>query len=96
MEDLGTILENKFKSKAIGKNIVITITIKEANEIIEKLLGADIKKSARAAYIKERVLYVACLDLETAKTIKAKEPKIIDRINNKTGKKTIIKLRYLA
>lgn len=96
MEDLGSILESKFKTKALGKNIVTTLAITEANEIMEKILGADIKKSARAVYIKEQVLYIACLDLETAKIIKAKESKIIDRLNNKMGKKAITKLRYLA
>lgn len=96
MNSLFSILKKHTEDSPVLRQIKMSLTIQQVNEIILKKLPSEMHKYVRAVYIKNGVLAVACLSSVVAQELKLYEVGILESINNLTGQKTIERVRYLA
>ena len=68
--------------------------VEKANEILLAICGENIKDQAKAMYIKNKILNIACLSSIAAQEIKFKEKDLIAKINS--NGKVVDKIRYIS
>lgn len=72
------------------------MVVEEANEVLFQLFGEESKKYARAMYIKDKALAIACLSSVMAQEIRLNQQLIVEKINKKLGQKIVEKIKYLS
>lgn len=95
MKSLSDILEKKSKESTLWKSVQSSLVVEEANLFLEEIFGDKIKSHARAVFVREKVLTIACLNSVSAQEIRFNQELILGKINKKFGENTVIKLRYL-
>ena len=78
------------------KKAEASLVVELANSVLAQFLGAEVKRFARAVYIKNGALTIACLSSKVAQEIKLNEKRFIESVNAKARKKIVLNLRYLA
>lgn len=96
MQSLFSILRNKSTSSPLLRGVNASLAVEAANEILVNKFGPTIGEHASAAYVKNDVLSVACLNSTAAQEIKLQEADIIALINDKLGFNAIKKIKYLS
>ncbi len=90
------ILPKTLARSGIGRQIQAAQIIKQFDELKDLVLPGHISNKVKAVYIKNRILYVASLSSIVTQELRFRESEIIEAINERLGKKTIEKIRYLS
>jgi len=69
--------------------------VKMANEVILDLFGLEQAPNASPLFLKNRTLTISCLNSTIAQEINLRQEEIVNKINDKLGKKEIDRIRYL-
>lgn len=96
MKSLGDLLKKNAGTSPVWRKVQAAMVVEEANDVLSKLFGEESKKYARAMYVKEKNLAIACLSSVIAQEIRLNQVKIISLINTKFGKNTVEKIKYLS
>ncbi|EKD43965.1 MAG: hypothetical protein ACD_72C00054G0002 [uncultured bacterium] len=96
IQSLGEILRRQTKLSPMMKGVLAAGVIGIANTFMENTWGEEGKKLAKAVYIKNKNLYIACLSSVMAQEIRMKEADLVKHVNLKCGVGTIQKVRYLS
>ena len=96
MKSLGDILKNKRALSPFMKGVVAAAVVDSANIFIEENWGEQGKKLAKAIYLKNGILVIACLSSIMAQEIKMKESQLLAKVNAKSSTSAVKKIRYLS
>ncbi len=72
-----------------------SLAVETANNILIGIFGEAAHRSCRAAYVKNKILAVACLSSVLIEKIKLKEKEIIRTMNRKLGVEEVEKIHFL-
>jgi len=96
MKSLANLLKQKKDKSPVWKGVEASLIVEEATKILVDILGVEVIQYAQPAYYKNSTLTFACLSSTVAQELKLNEKSIIRQINDKFGKNTVTKIRYLA
>lgn len=69
--------------------------IDKSNEVILDLFGFEQAPNASPLFLKNRTLTISCLNSTIAQEINLRQEEIVNKINDKLGKKEVDRIRYL-
>ena len=78
------------------RGAMAALTVEEADRVLEELFGADIKRFAKSAYVRDGVLAVKTAGSSGATEIKLNEAEIIAKITQKFGPGCVKKIRCIS
>lgn len=93
---ISKLISKKFGWSPLAKNVTAALVCDEFNQLILNKWGEKIKDTARAMYLKDRILTVACLSPVVAQEIKMRESELLDKLNDKFGSGVVERLRLLT
>lgn len=96
LQSLSNILQNHQTKSPLVRGVQAAMAVEKANQIIRDFWGEAGERYARALYVKNRILTIACLSSSMAQEIKLREKEIINKLNEFQGTKTVEKVRCLA
>jgi len=96
MLSLGKILQSKQTHSPLVRGIKAAMVVEFSNSIITEFWGEAGTRYARALYVKNKILTIACLSSAMTQEIKLREKEIVEKINSKNGGRVIEKIRCLA
>ena len=96
LQSLGNILQSSPSRSPLVKGVQAAMAVEAANALIGEFWGEAGVKYARALYVKDRILTIACLSSSMAQEIKLREAELVKRMNQSQGIKTIEKVRCLS
>lgn len=96
MQSLGNILQSSPSRSPLVKGVQAAMAVEVANNLISEFLGSAGARYARALYIKNKILTIACLSSSMAQEIKLREAEIVRRLNQSQGIRTVEKVRCLS
>lgn len=70
--------------------------IEVAEKTMLELFGAEQAARAKPLFLKNRTLTITCSSQEMGQAIHARQQEIVDKINEKLGKKEVDRIRYLS
>ncbi|MEK7623089.1 MAG: DUF721 domain-containing protein [Patescibacteria group bacterium] len=94
---LGDALSNKMMSVSpLKKQIESSLVIEYAQTVLAELFGEELAKHAKPLFLKNRTMTITCSTAAIAQEIRLNQQKIVEKINEKLGKKEVDRIRYLA
>ncbi len=63
--------------------------------VLIELIGQEVADKILPQFLKNRTLTVSCLSSTAAEAIRTCQQEMVDRINEKLGKKEVDRIRYL-
>lgn len=94
---LGNTLDEMFKKNiSLNKQIETSEIIEKSKIIFEDIFGIDLSKGIKPLFLKNRTLTVSCGSSAIAQEIRLNQSEIVEKINEKIGKKEVDRIRYLA
>jgi len=96
MKSLADILKNKGNKSPFMRGVLTAAAVDTANIFLEENFGENGKKLAKAIYIKNGILVIACLSSVMAQEIRFKEEQLKKQLNLRCGENTVKKVRYLS
>jgi predicted nucleic acid-binding Zn ribbon protein len=88
------LINDTIKRAKINEQIEATLVFEYFNKAIKEEIGEKALSRMQAKYLKDGVLKIAVLSSALSSEIKLHEEEIIEKINNKFGKKIIKKLQF--
>ncbi len=79
----------------LNKQIESAQIIEIAKQVLVEIFEPEIVSSIKPLFLKNRTLTLSCLSSAVAQEITLNQNQIIEKINEKIGKKEIDRLRYL-
>lgn len=93
---IASILNKSLKQKSgLAVQITAALVCEEFEKIVLEKWREQVRNKAKALYLKDRVLAVACLSSVLAQEIKLQEREITRTLNEKFGKDTVERIRYV-
>jgi predicted nucleic acid-binding Zn ribbon protein len=96
MESIKKILPKSIKKAGITKQVQAAMVTDYFTEAVAEVLGVTIAKKAKALYLKDKILMVACLSSVLAQELQLNQRKIINRINKNFDKVIVEKLSFIS
>lgn len=96
MQSLGNIINLKTKRSPMMRGVVASMAVEKANHILANMFGENIIDFARAIFIKDKSLTIACLSSVASQEIRMQEAKLIAEINEKMGSDVVHKVKFLT
>lgn len=94
---LGKALDDKMNSQGPLKNQVEAAQVVEfTEEVLTGMFGEDLAKHAKPLFLKNRTLTISCSSSVIAQEIRLNQHEIVEKVNDKLGKKEVDRIRYLA
>jgi predicted nucleic acid-binding Zn ribbon protein len=94
---IGDTLQDKVnQNKPLQKQMEAGQIVEIAEEIFKDLFGAEEAIHVKPLFLKNRTLTVTCSSSTVAQEIRLNQGEIVDRINEKMGKKEVDRIRYLS
>ncbi|MBP9694804.1 MAG: DUF721 domain-containing protein [Candidatus Magasanikbacteria bacterium] len=94
---LGSALSGKMSSQTpLKKQVESSLVIEFAQNALNELFGEDQAKHAKPLFLKNRTLTITCSTSSIAQEIRLNQQALVDKINDKLGKKEVDRIRYLA
>ncbi len=87
--------KNKNNGTSNKKLDVSDLVVKKAEDSIKEIFGEDRVLDFRPLFLKNRTLTIACVKAELAAELMAHQVQILEKINEKLGKKDVDRIRYL-
>ncbi len=78
------------------RGVSAALAVETANDVLREFYGAAVSQHARAVYLKNQVLTIACLNSVAAQEIKLNETRVLERLNQKLPVGLVKKIRYLS
>jgi len=69
--------------------------LKITEVVLKELVGKEVTAKILPQFLKNRTLTVSCLSSVAAEAIRSCQQEMVDRINEKLGKKEVDRIRYL-
>ncbi|MDP2685462.1 MAG: DUF721 domain-containing protein [bacterium] len=82
--------------KMLKVQVEASYILEYASEALIELFGKEQAYHAKPLFLKNRTLTISCATATTAQDIREKQTEIVDKINEKIGKKEVDSIRYLA
>jgi len=94
---IGNLLNSRIGTGVFSEKVTAALVCEEFDKLLLGEWGEKIRVNAKALYLKDKVLTVACLSPVAAQEIKIKEVELLERINLRFPgqEKTIERLRML-
>lgn len=80
----------------LKKQVEAAEVVGYAEEVLLDLFGEELGKEAKPLYLKNRTLTITCSSSAIAQEIRLNQADIVEKINDKLGKKEVDRIRYLA
>lgn len=96
MQTLGSLLNRPNQNRPLLKQVRAVMVVESANEFIAKTYGQGAENQARAVYLKNNILTIACLSSVLAQEMRLREKELLQTVGAKFGPEAIKKVRYLA
>ncbi|OGH93633.1 MAG: hypothetical protein A2538_04235 [Candidatus Magasanikbacteria bacterium RIFOXYD2_FULL_41_14] len=96
MQTIGSLLNRPNQNRPLLRQVQAAMVVEVANEFITEKFGKDANSQARALYLKNNILTVACLSSVLAQELRLRENELLQFIRSKYGQEIIKKVRYLA
>lgn len=93
---ISKLISKKFGQSPLAKQVTAAMVCDEFNRLILDKWGEKIKDTARAMYLKDKILTVACLSPVVAQEIKMKEEELLKELKEKFGDGVVERLRLLT
>ena len=94
-EGLSNLIDDSIKRAGISRQVESSLIVEEANKIILKLFGPKKAEKIRAAWVKDKVLIIACITSSASQEANLFERAIINNINNAFEKEVVCEIRYI-
>jgi len=91
---LGDALQDKSGNKGLQKQEESGEVVEYAIIAVKELLGDSAKKT-KPLFLKNRTLTITCDNQKVAQEVRDNQQAIVDKINDKLGKKDVDRIRYL-
>lgn len=72
------------------------MVIEYAQSVLDGMFGAEQASHAKPLFLKNRTVTITCSTSAIAQEIRLNQQTIVDKINEKLGKKEVDRIRYLA
>lgn len=96
MQTIASLLNRPDQNRPLLKQVRAAMLVEATNEFIAKNYGAGANNQARALYLKNGILTIACLSSVLAQEMRLRENNLLQAITAKFGPNAIKKVRYLA
>ena len=94
---LGDALHDKLdKDSPLQKQLEETDIVEIAQGGFEEMFGKEIAPQAKPLFLKNRTLTVSCSSSTIAQEIRLNQAELVEKMNEKLGKKEVDRIRYLA
>lgn len=94
---LGDALQQKLSAQTpLKKQVEASLVVEQAAIVFEEIFGKDNAAQAKPLFLKNRTLTVTCGTGAIAQEIRLRQLEIVEKINQKLGKKDVDRIRYLA
>jgi hypothetical protein len=94
-QGLGGLVDDSIKRAGISRQVESSLVVEEANRIIKRLFGPKKAERIMAAWVKDKILTIACLNSSASQEANLFERAIINQVNNKFEKEVINDIRYI-
>lgn len=84
------------KDSSTKKQVETGQLVEFAQDVLEEIFGEKNAQMAKPLFLKNRTLTITCLNSLIAQEIRLHQQEIVDKINNKLGKKEVDRIRYLT
>lgn len=81
---------------SLKKQTEDNLAVELAEIILQEIFGKENAVFAKPLFLKNRTLTITCSTQEMAKNIVAHQQEIVDKLNEKLGKKEVDRIRYLT
>jgi hypothetical protein len=94
---LGDLLKNRIGKGHFSEKVTAALVCEEFDKIMFQIWGENIRDNAKAMYLKDKVLTVACLSPVVAQEVRLNEGQLLEKTNKKFSEqeKIVEKLRIL-
>lgn len=96
MKALGDILKYKSRQTPLMKGVIAAQAVEAANKFIFDRWGQTGAELAQAAYLKNGVMHIGCLNSIMAQEMRLAENDFLTAINKVCGSGMVQKIRYLS
>ena len=94
---IGDALHDRMSKRgATKRQLEATEVLEQASAALNELLGRELAYHAKPLFLKNRTLTITCASSAVAQEIRLRQTEIVDKINEKLGKKEVDRIRYLA
>ncbi len=94
---IGNAINDKMNNKnSLKKQVEASQAVEISQEVIGDMFDKDLAKHAKPLFLKNRTLTISCSSSAMAQEIRLNQAEIVDKINEKIGKKEVDRIRYLA
>ena len=94
--DLGSLLPQAVKRAGINKQVDSAKLIELAEETLREQLSPEVAKELKPAFIQNGQLAIAALSPIAAQELQFREQEVIEKVNKKTGRQAVKRLKYLT
>ena len=95
MEHIKKLLSKRIKQSGFSQQVKTSLIIEEFNKLVKEILGLVIYKKIKVLYIKDKVIFVACLSSATTQELNFKKKEIIEKINKEFKEEVLKELRFV-
>lgn len=96
MLPLSDILNKKRNKSPLLRSAEASLVVEQANKVLTQIFGEEFLNYARAIYLKQEILSIACLSSVAAQEVRISEENILKEINDFFGKNIVSKLKYIV
>jgi predicted nucleic acid-binding Zn ribbon protein len=93
---IGDALQDNIKSSPLKKQVEASEAMDAAQAVIQEFFDPELAVHAKPLFLKNRTLTVTCSSSAMAQEIRLRQAEIVEKINDKLGKKEVDRIRYLA
>lgn len=90
-----TLHEAVFAKSPLKRQVEASQVLEYASEVLVEIFGKEQAYHAKPLFLKHRTLTITCSSSAMAQEIRLNQNNIINKINDKLGKKEVDSIRYL-
>jgi hypothetical protein len=96
IDTIKNLLGGSIKNAGISDQVEAAVVCEDFNKIAVEILGENVKDKLKALYVKNKTLTIAVMSSALGQEIKLHEHEILEKLNQKTGKNKVERLRFLV
>ncbi len=94
---LGDALHDKMKQDSpLQSQLEASEIVEVTQAVLTELFGEKLAGDAKPLFLKNRTITISCASTAIAQEIRLNQAQIVDKINEKLGKREVDRIRYLA
>lgn len=90
------LLSGSIQRSGVAPQIEASVVCEEFNKIALEILGEAVRDKVKGLYVKNQTLTIAVMSASIGQEIKLHEHEILEKLNAKTGKNKVERLRFLV